>query len=126
MDYFTPPRRYQIVRRVGSGGVGVVYAAFDTERGQTVALKTLLRANPATVYRFKKEFRTLADIAHRNLISLYDLVVDDQHCFFTMELIDGVDFLAYVRPSRTSVDEARLRAALAQIVDGVCVLHDAA
>jgi hypothetical protein len=124
-DRFVPPERYRILRRVGSGGVGVVYAAFDVERGQTVALKTLLRANPSTVYRLKKEFRTLADVAHPNLISLYDLVVDDQYCFFTMELIDGVDFLAHVRPSQTRLDEPRLRMALAQLAAGVRVLHDA-
>ena len=125
-DHFAPPERYRIVRRVGSGGAGVVYAAFDLERGQTVALKTLLRADPATVYRFKKEFRTLSDVAHPNLVSLYDLVVDAPYCFFTMELIDGVDFLKYVRPSPTLLDEARLRGALAQLAEGVRVLHDAA
>jgi eukaryotic-like serine/threonine-protein kinase len=125
-DQFAPPERYRIVRRVGSGGVGVVYAAFDIERGQTVALKTLLRADPATVYRFKKEFRTLSDVAHPNLVSLYDLVVDAPYCFFTMELIDGVDFFAYVRPPQARLDEARLRGTLTQLVEGVRVLHDAA
>jgi serine/threonine protein kinase len=78
------------------------------------------------VYRFKKEFRTLSDVAHPNLVSLYDLVVDAPYCFFTMELIDGVDFLKYVRPSPTLLDEARLRGALAQLAEGVRVLHDAA
>ena len=42
-----------------------------------------------------------------------------------MELIDGVDFLAHVRPSPTELDEPRLRVALAQLVEGVRVLHDA-
>jgi eukaryotic-like serine/threonine-protein kinase len=125
IDQVAPPERYRIVRRLGSGGAGVVYAAFDIERGQTVALKTLLRADPATVYRFKKEFRTLSDVAHPNLVSLYDLVVDAPYCFFTMELIDGVDFFKYVRPSPAHLDEARLRGALAQLVEGVRVLHDA-
>ena len=62
-DPFVPPERYRILRRVGSGGAGVVYAAFDNDRGQTVALKTLLQADSTAVYRFKKEFRTLSDIA---------------------------------------------------------------
>ena len=126
MDNFKPPERYRILRRLGSGGMGVVYAAFDNERQQTVALKTLLRASPQAFYRFKKEFRSLADVAHPNLISLYELVVDQQYCFFTMELVDGTDFISYVRPLETQVDEERLRLALAQVVEGVGVLHDAA
>jgi eukaryotic-like serine/threonine-protein kinase len=124
-DPFVPPERYRILRRVGSGGAGVVYAAFDNDRGQTVALKTLLQADSTAVYRFKKEFRTLSDIAHPNLVSLYELVVDEPYCFFTMELIDGVDFFKYVRPSQSLLDEARLRAVLGQLVEGVRVLHDA-
>ena len=58
-------------------------------------------------------------------MSLYELVVDEPYCFFTMELIDGVDFFKYVRPSQSLLDEARLRAVLGQLVEGVRVLHDA-
>jgi serine/threonine protein kinase len=90
--------RYQIVRRIGEGGMGVVYEAFDRERNQAVAVKSLLYFTPAALYRFKQEFRTLADVHHNNLVRLHELVVTEGDvAFFVMELVGGVDFQAYVR-----------------------------
>ena len=89
---------YEVLRRIGAGGMGVVYEAVDRRSGQHVALKTLLEFDPAGLYRFKQEFRTIADVHHRNLVRLYELVVAESGpVFFTMELVDGVDFLAHVR-----------------------------
>ncbi|MBZ0236015.1 MAG: protein kinase, partial [Deltaproteobacteria bacterium] len=88
--------RYQVVRRIGAGGMGVVYEAEDRERGQRVALKTIANPDVEKVYQLKREFRGLADLSHPNLVALYDLVVDSDACFFTMELLDGDDLLTYL------------------------------
>jgi|CZKU01.1.fsa_nt_gi serine/threonine protein kinase/tetratricopeptide (TPR) repeat protein len=89
--------RYEIVRVIGEGGMGVVYEAVDYDRRQRVALKCLLNFSPDALYRFKNEFRTLADIRHRNLVRLHEFVMTDaSRVFFTMELVRGVDFRTYV------------------------------
>jgi len=78
----------------------VVYQAFDRQQNAVVALKTLHRTGADALYRFKREFRAQADISHPNLAALYDLVSDGGQWFFTMEMVDGLDFLRYVgRPS---------------------------
>ncbi len=93
-----PPPPYRIVRRLGEGGMGVVYEAFDEERAERVALKALTHASPDALVRFKREFRALQDIHHPNLVTLGSLGSIGDRWFFTMELVDGVDFLEYVRP----------------------------
>ena len=88
--------RYTIRRSLGAGGMGMVYAAWDEDRGCEVALKTLRRMDPSAVYRFKREFRALATTRHPNLVSLYELVASGDRVYFTMEMVDGQDFLRYV------------------------------
>ena len=92
-----------MVRRIGSGGFGVVYEVLDRERGARVALKTLAQLEPSTLYRFKKEFRALAGLRHPNLVELHELVAErgavagEGDWFFTMELVRGPEWLDYVR-----------------------------
>ncbi|QRO00155.1 protein kinase [Archangium violaceum] len=81
--------RYEVVERVGAGGMGVVYKARDTVRGHTVALKTLHRMEPGALLRLKNEFRYVANVTHRNLVSLHELMEADDKWFFTMEFIEG-------------------------------------
>jgi tetratricopeptide (TPR) repeat protein len=116
--------RFELRRRLGAGAMGVVYEAFDREREELVALKTLPGADGHWLARFKHEFRALHDLAHANLVRLGELFDGESEPFFTMELVRGVDFLSWVRPG-ASCDELRLRAALAQLVVGVAALHEA-
>ncbi len=147
---FPGTERFTIVRRLGAGGMGVVYEAHDKVRDMRVALKTMRRMDPTALYRFKNEFRALADVSHPNLAALYDFVTEDGHTFFTMELVEGIDFLTYVRGGDSGLafaptvdarflssgklpvtrinpmggcDLDRLRQGLRQLVSGICVLH---
>ncbi len=89
--------RYEVLSCLGRGGMGVVYEAFDRQRQERVALKTLLASNAAGLYQFKKEFRTLADVLHPNLVHLHELVAgENDDVFFSMELVLGMDFLGHV------------------------------
>jgi serine/threonine protein kinase len=151
MTEFLGTTRYQPRRRLGAGGMGIVYEVFDRERGENVALKTLSRVDPSGIYDLKKEFRSLADVRHPNVVTLYEMVNDDDRWFFTMELVHGMPFTEHVarevraRPTRAAeprlgpsitetrldarqgrpFDERRLRAALAQLVLGVSAIHAA-
>jgi serine/threonine protein kinase len=99
--------RFEIVRHLGSGGMGSVYEAIDRELDARVALKRLDRCEPEQLIRFKREFRDFQDLSHPNLVVLRELFSDGGEWFFSMELLDGVNFLEYVRPSKVSqtVDE---------------------
>ncbi len=106
MAEFRGTTRYQVVRRLGEGGMGVVYEAFDRVRRGSVALKTLVHASPSALFRFKREFRSLADFNHPNLVTLHELVKHQQLWFFTMELVAGAPFLQWCRRTQMSLVEA--------------------
>ncbi|MEZ4383456.1 MAG: protein kinase [Nannocystaceae bacterium] len=128
---FASHKRFSIRRRLGAGGMGVVYEALDRERGEWVALKTLLGVSPLALYRFKREFRALSDVSHPNLITLHELFSEGEQIFFTMEFIDGVDFVEYVRgpdpddPEQHDALYERLRSALRQLAGGLGAIHAA-
>lgn len=119
---------YELLRELGRGGFGVVYEAKHTKTDNRVALKTLptgtdgQQVNAERLYRFRREFRSLSEINHPNLVGMQTLEVDGSQWFFTMDLIEGDDFLSYVRPD-DQFDESRLRSCLAQLAKGVMELH---
>jgi eukaryotic-like serine/threonine-protein kinase len=73
---FSGTARYQVIRSLGRGGMGVVYEALDRERDQRVALKTMRRLEPQLLLRFKQEFRALKGLDHPNLVTFFDLVAE--------------------------------------------------
>jgi serine/threonine protein kinase len=99
-------KRFEIRRVLGAGGMGVVYEALDRERDVRVALKTLRSFTPNGLAQFKREFRALEGVHHRNLVHLGTLVSEGEQWFFTMELIEGVDFIRYVRPWHRELAES--------------------
>ena len=96
--------RFEIRGKLGAGGMGVVYRALDRQRGSEVALKVLSHVTGRDVYRFKREFRALADVAHPNLVSLYELHTAGEEWFLTMELVVGATFIQWVRPDAAAAN----------------------
>jgi serine/threonine protein kinase/tetratricopeptide (TPR) repeat protein len=147
---FAGNHRFEVLTRLGQGGMGAVYQVIDRSRNVRVALKSVGEVSGEGLLRFKREYRAVSAIRHPNLVELGELFEMDQRWFFTMELIDGVDFYSYVRgdgaandnaqppvqeagpdplkgralaPSSAGFSEARLRRALAGLVSGVAALH---
>src|SRR2546430_12177606 len=107
MDAASAPRtlgggRFEVRGPLGAGGAGVVYRAFGRQLAREVALKLLRQASGRDLYRFKREFRALADIVHPNLVALHELHAVGGDWYFTMELVEGVSFIDRVRPARAA------------------------
>ena len=84
--------RYQILERLGQGGMGVVYRAFDPQIVSTVAIKvisTQLVDQPEHRERFFREARAAGRLAHRNIITIFDLGEDNGHPYIAMEYVEG-------------------------------------
>jgi serine/threonine protein kinase len=113
---------YRIERELGRGGMGMVFEAVHVVHRSRVELKTLPVNDGPALHRFKREFRSVAELNHPNLVGLHELASDGTQWFFTMDLVDGSDFISYVRPNNQP-DEKRLRAATAQLVQAVIALH---
>lgn len=113
--------RYLVQEELGRGGMGVVYAAWDEERGASVALKTLTGTEPAAIYAIKREFRGLAHVAHRNLARPYELFEDGGRWCFSLELVPGDTLLRALRDAPPE----QIRGALAQLAAGIGALHAA-
>ncbi|HVY47613.1 MAG TPA: serine/threonine-protein kinase, partial [Minicystis sp.] len=122
---FPGTERFRVLGRLGQGGMGVVYRAFDRERGVEVALKTLPRLDAAAIYRFKQEFRALADLSHANLVGYHELFAGPAGLFFTMEIVDGQDFFSWVRGARLDAFGQTDVAGQTKILGTMDVLTDA-
>lgn len=116
------PDHLLVTRRIGQGGFGTVYEAYDRRRGETVAVKLLRQPDPEALYRFKQEFRVLAKMDHPNLIRFYELGEYCGNWFLSMELIRGVNFTQYVR-ARGECDFLRLRQVTKELTSVLSWLH---
>jgi TolB-like protein len=89
------PRRvkhYELIDRLGEGGMGVVYRAHDTRLGRTVALKLLPREmadNEERRQRFEREARIVSGMSHPGIATLYDFDHEGDEAFLVMEFVNG-------------------------------------
>jgi serine/threonine protein kinase len=83
---------YDVVEKIGEGGMGQVYRAVDSKLGRDVALKVLpldAAAKPDRVSRFEREARSLAALSHPNIVTIYSIEQAEGVSFLTMELVRG-------------------------------------
>jgi len=106
---------YEVLERIGSGGMGDVYRARDTKLLRGVALKVLppgMAGDPDRLSRFQREARAVAALQHPNIVTIDSVEEADGIRFLTMELVDGRTLgEAYRRAGNLEDAELELRAA---------------
>ena len=94
--------RYQLVAQQGSGGMSVIYKSVDRALGRTVAVKILrpsLTSDPAFLEKFRNEARAVANLAHPNIVTVYDVGSDGPTHYIVMEMVEGTDLKKIVKES---------------------------
>jgi hypothetical protein len=85
--------RYEVLDQLGQGGMGAVYRVRDRRSDREVALKRLFKTDGRRIVAelFEREFHTLSELAHPQIIAVYDYGVDAEGAYYTMELLGGQD-----------------------------------
>ncbi|HEY8042004.1 MAG TPA: protein kinase, partial [Polyangiaceae bacterium] len=100
---------FHVLRRLGAGGMGVVYEAEDERLGRRVALKVLPHGSDATPRaRFVREAQNAAQLTHPNVAIVFEAGEDGDVAFIAMELIDGETLDAWVQTAPTTAERARV------------------
>jgi serine/threonine-protein kinase PpkA len=116
---------YQIKREIGQGGMASVHLAVQTSLERQVALKVMspaLAADPTFTRRFLQEARTLASLAHANIVQVFDVgVTPSQLHYFSMQYLPGGDFVARVQ---RGLDETELKRVLTGVAKALAYAHE--
>ncbi|TMQ07758.1 MAG: serine/threonine protein kinase, partial [Deltaproteobacteria bacterium] len=115
--------RLRLERVLGSGGMGVVHAAFDPDLERRVAVKLLHASSADARARLLREARAMAKLSHPNVITVFDVGTADGTDFVTMELVDGItlkDWLGTAKPPWRDIVAAFVAAGR-----GLAAAHDA-
>jgi eukaryotic-like serine/threonine-protein kinase len=114
---------YQILRELGTGGMGVVYEAEDLKLKRRVALKFLpekVASNPEALLRFKREAQSASALNHPNICTIYDIEEYEGKTFISMELMEGRTLREWINTKPASNQWLSLAI---QIIDALGVAH---
>jgi hypothetical protein len=116
---------YEVVGRLGRGGMGEVYRARDTRLGREVAIKVLsheVRSDPDRLKRFRREATLLASLNHPNIASIYGLEEPESGPFLVLELVEGVTLEERLRRGPLPLAEALSMAR--EVVSALVAAHE--
>jgi eukaryotic-like serine/threonine-protein kinase len=94
--------RYVVLSRLGAGGMGVVYAAYDPELDRKVALKLLYAGGAEASSRLLREAQSLAKLSHPNIVAVHDAGTADGRVWIAMEFVEGVTLRQWTRAQTRS------------------------
>jgi serine/threonine protein kinase len=117
---------YRVAGKIGEGGMGAVYKAFDTHLDRTVAIKVLPPgkvADPERKQRFVLEAKAASALRHPNIIVIHDIATDQGRDFIVMELVEGQSLDLLIGRKGLKLNEALGYAV--QIADGLAKAHAA-
>jgi serine/threonine protein kinase len=98
---------YRVLDTIGSGGVGTVYRAVDRRNNETVALKLLSTGpalDPRAARRLAREFETLYELSHPNVVKVFDTGVYQGYPYLAMELVEGLTLRHYLSLSAEALE----------------------
>lgn len=118
-------KRYSVIRKIGEGGMAVVFQCIDKQLDDTVALK-ILKPDLVNVkdifFRFKQEIKIARKISHRNICRIYDFGSFEDLSYIVMEYLEGVPLSSVVRIKGAIPDERKLKIAI-RILQGLEAAH---
>lgn len=117
---------YEIVARIGEGGMGVVYRARDERLGRDVAIKVIapgLAGDPERLQRFQMEARAAGRLNHPSIVTIHDVGSSDGSPYIVTELVEGETVRARIETGAMPVAKA-IRAAI-QLANGLAAAHAA-
>jgi len=116
--------KYTLMEKLGKGGMGVVYKAFDPDRNAHVAIKCMIASDDATdVKRFLREASTATALSHPNICAVYDIDEHEGTPYIVMEFISGQPFSRHLNPRSSAGQRMPVRSALAVVRDVARALH---
>lgn len=115
-------RRYEIVRRLGSGEMGEVWHAYDVKLRVDVALKSVRRSSPEAVQSLRHEVRIAREVVSPNVCRIFDLIEKDGQEFVSMEYIDGQTLLDFLR-EKSPLDLSTAYEIASQFLAGLEAIH---